>query len=75
VAGADPLLLESAFNDPTLHGTNFVIIHGGGVNAARAGTMLFKPNVYVDMSLMTLVYTPVFPARMAGRRSRWRSAT
>jgi predicted TIM-barrel fold metal-dependent hydrolase len=67
-SGADPLLLESAFDDSTLHGTNFVIIHGGGVNAARAGTMLFKPNVYVDMSLMTLVYTP---ARLAEVLRGW----
>jgi len=68
VAGADPLLLQPAFDDSTLQRTNFVIIHGGGVNAARAGTMLFKPNVYVDMSLMTLVYTP---ARLAEILRGW----
>ena len=57
-AGADPLLLESAFNDPTLRKTNFVIVHGGGVYAPHAGAMLWKPNVYLDMSAMTLLYTP-----------------
>jgi hypothetical protein len=57
-AGADPLLLESAFNDPTLRKTNFVIVHGGGVYAPHAGSMLWKPNVYLDMSAMTLLYTP-----------------
>jgi uncharacterized protein len=57
-AGADPLLLESAFNDPTLRQTNFVIVHGGGVYAPHAGAMLWKPNVYLDMSAMTLLYTP-----------------
>jgi uncharacterized protein len=57
-AGADPLLLESAFNDPTLRKTNFVIVHGGGVYAPHAGAMLWKPNVYVDISAMTLLYTP-----------------
>jgi predicted TIM-barrel fold metal-dependent hydrolase len=57
-AGADPLLLESAFNDPTLRETNFVIVHGGGVYAPHAGAMLWKPNVYLDMSAMTLLYTP-----------------
>src|SRR6267143_390467 len=31
VAGADPMLLESAFNDPTLRRTSFVILHGGGI--------------------------------------------
>ena len=51
-AGSDPFLLESAFNDSTLRGTNFVIIHGGGVFAAHAGAMLWKPNVWLDMSAM-----------------------
>jgi hypothetical protein len=57
-AGADPLLLESAFNDPTLGKTNFVILHGGGVFSAHAGAMLWKPNVYADTSLMALAYPP-----------------
>lgn len=35
-AGSDPLLLEPAFNDPTLRGTNFVIVHGGGMYAPHA---------------------------------------
>ena len=56
--GADPLLLESAFNDPALRETYFVIIHGGGVFSAHAGAMLWKPNVYADTSLMTLAYAP-----------------
>ncbi|MEP7000456.1 MAG: amidohydrolase family protein [bacterium] len=58
VAGSDPLLLEPAFNDSTLRGTHFVIVHGGGIFANQAGAMLGKPNVYVDMSVMTLVYSP-----------------
>jgi len=58
VTGADPLLLESAFNDPTLSKTNFVIIHGGGIFASHTTAMLWKPNVYADMSMMTLAYTP-----------------
>ena len=58
VTGADPLLLESAFNDPALSKTNFVIIHGGGIFASHTGAMLWKPNVYADMSMMTLAYTP-----------------
>jgi len=57
-AGADPFLLESAFNDPTLRKTYFVIVHGGGVYAPHAGAMLWKPNVYLDISAMTLLYTP-----------------
>ena len=67
-AGADPLLLESAFNDPTLKDTRFVIVHGGGVFASHAGAMLWKPNVFVDISMMTLAYTP---ARLAGILRDW----
>jgi uncharacterized protein len=66
--GADPLLMESVFNDPALRQTHFVIVHGGGVYAARAGALLWKPNVYVDMSLMTLAYTP---ARLAEVLRGW----
>ena len=64
VAGSDPLLLEPVFNDPTLRGTNFVIVHGGGVFADHAGTLLMKPNVYVDFSIMPLIYTPNRLARI-----------
>jgi uncharacterized protein len=68
VAGSDPLLLESAFNDPTLRDTNFVIVHGGGMYASHAGAMLWKPNVYLDMSAMALIYTP---ATLAGVLRDW----
>ena len=57
-AGSDPLLLEPAFNDPTLRGTNFVIVHGGGVFASHAGAMLWKPNVYLDTSALILILPP-----------------
>jgi len=57
-AGSDPLLLEAAFNDSTLRGTNFVIIHGGGMYASHAEAMLWKPNVYLDFSLTTLINSP-----------------
>src|SRR5262245_48673115 len=55
-SGADPLLLESVFNDPMLRETRFVIVHGGGGFAQRAGMLLWKPNVYVDMSGLALIY-------------------
>lgn len=58
VAGSNPLLLESAFNDSTLRATRFVLVHGGGVYHTNAGAMLTKPNVYVDMSIMPLAYSP-----------------
>ena len=66
--GADPLLLESVFNDQTLTKTNFVIIHGGGVYADHTRAMIWKPNVYADMSTMTLAYTP---ARLAEVLRSW----
>ena len=68
VTGADPLLLESAFNDPALSKTNFVIIHGGGIFASHTAAMLWKPNVYADMSMMTLAYTP---AKLAEVLREW----
>jgi len=57
-ADSDPLLLEPAFNDPSLRRTNFVIIHGGGMYAAHANAMAWKPNVYLDLSVMPLIYGP-----------------
>lgn len=57
VTGADPLLLESVFNDPTLRKTNFVLIHGGGMNYKHARAMAQKPNVYLDFSLISVLYT------------------
>jgi uncharacterized protein len=68
VAGSDPLLLEPTFNDPTLRKTNFVIVHGGGIYAPHAGAMLWKPNVYLDMSAMPLIYSP---ATLAGVLRDW----
>ena len=67
-AESDPWLLESAFNDPALRKTNFVIVHGGGGAAARAGALLWKPNVYLDFSAMVLIYSP---ATLAGVLRGW----
>ena len=57
-ADSDPLLLESVFNDPELRNTKFVIIHGGGQFSQHTSAMLWKPNVYADISLLTLIWTP-----------------
>ncbi|MDP4265306.1 MAG: amidohydrolase family protein [Bacteroidota bacterium] len=54
----DPLLLEPVFNDPELRNTKFVIIHGGGTFSQHTSAMLWKPNVYADISLLTLIWTP-----------------
>jgi len=55
-AGCDPLLLESVFNDSSLRNTKFVIIHGGGTFYQHTSAMLWKPNVFADISLMTRVW-------------------
>ena len=57
-AGCDPLLLEPVFNDPDLRNTKFVLIHGGGTFAKHTSAMLWKPNVYADISLLTQLWTP-----------------
>jgi predicted TIM-barrel fold metal-dependent hydrolase len=56
--GSDPHLLESAFNDTTLRGTNFVIVHGGWPLVEQTMSMLGKPNVYADISMMDIVAEP-----------------
>jgi uncharacterized protein len=57
-ADADPLLLEPVFNDPSLSQTKFVLIHGGGIFYKHTVAMLWKPNVYADISLLTLLWSP-----------------
>ena len=33
-----------------------MIVHGGGIYAAHAAAMMGKPNVYVDLSAMAVIY-------------------
>ena len=56
--GSDPLLLESVFNDPDLRNTKFVLIHGGGTFSQHTSAMLWKPNVYADLSALTFLWSP-----------------
>jgi uncharacterized protein len=58
IAGTNPLLLESAVNDPRLHRTNFVILHGGWPFTREITPLLTKPNLYVDFSALTLMSYP-----------------
>jgi hypothetical protein len=54
LTGANPLLLEGVFNDPSLRGTNFVMLHGGaGPYSKVVAALLMKPNVYTDFSEQT----------------------
>lgn len=56
--GSDPLLLEPVFNDQELHNTKFVLIHGGGTFSDHTSAMLWKPNVYADLSALTFLWSP-----------------
>jgi predicted TIM-barrel fold metal-dependent hydrolase len=58
IAGTNPLLLESVFNDPRLHQTNFVLLHGGWPFIREITALLTKPNVYADFSAQTVMNYP-----------------
>jgi len=55
--GADPMLLESVFNDESLRKTNFVLLHGGTPFNRHVATTILKPNVYGDTSLMEFLFS------------------
>jgi predicted TIM-barrel fold metal-dependent hydrolase len=57
-SGSNPLLLESAFNDPALRKTNFVVVHGGYPFTKEMGSLMSKPNVYADFSAQTFFAYP-----------------
>jgi hypothetical protein len=57
-SGSNPLLLESAFNDPTLRKTNFVVVHGGYPFTKEMSSLMSKPNVYADFSAQTFFTYP-----------------
>lgn len=56
--GSAPHQLEPTFNDSTLRGTSFVLVHGGWPLFAQTQSMLSRPNVYADISMMVLVAEP-----------------
>ncbi|HXD33511.1 MAG TPA: amidohydrolase family protein [Pyrinomonadaceae bacterium] len=57
-SGSDPLLLESVFNEPSLHKTNFVIVHGGAPFTRQVVSLMSKANVYADFSAQTFFLYP-----------------
>jgi predicted TIM-barrel fold metal-dependent hydrolase len=61
--GSAPHLMESAFDDPALRETRFVIVHGGWPRTEETLAMLAKPNVYADISMMGLIAEPAAVAR------------
>src|SRR5579883_478670 len=58
IARGDPLLLESVFDSPQLRRTRFVMLHGGWPFVREAGSLLQKPNVYLDLSQEALTFPP-----------------
>ncbi len=58
IAGADTLRLEPLFNDPRLRRTNFVLLHGGFPQTQTTTALLQKPNVFLDLSQESLIYSP-----------------
>jgi predicted TIM-barrel fold metal-dependent hydrolase len=66
--GSAPRLLEPAFNDSTLRGTKFVIVHGGWPLVGETQGLLGKPNVYADISMMDNILSPTV---LAGVLRQW----
>jgi predicted TIM-barrel fold metal-dependent hydrolase len=68
IAGGNPMLLEPIFNDSGLRKTNFVMLHGGWPFVREAGSLLQKPNVYLDLSQQALTFPP---RTLAGWLREW----
>ena len=68
VTGSQPLLLEGVFNDSTLRGTKFVLLHGGWPQTRQTSSMISKPNVYADFSFMDQMLSPTV---LAGVLREW----
>lgn len=66
--GSAPHLLEPAFNDSTLRGTKFVIVHGGWPLVGETQGLLGKANVYADISMMDDILSPTV---LAGVLRQW----
>ena len=69
--GANPLLLESIFNDPELRRTKFVMIHGGWPFTREIAALLTKPNAYLDYSAQSLLLPPATLAQSIREWLEW----
>jgi len=58
IAKGNPLLLEAVFDDVRLRKTRFVMLHGGWPFVREAGSLLQKPNVFLDLSQQALTFPP-----------------
>ena len=63
-AGAQPLLLSTVLNDASLRSTSFVLLHGASPVERTVSSLMLKPNVYVDMSVLELMWSPSELARI-----------
>jgi predicted TIM-barrel fold metal-dependent hydrolase len=70
-SGSNPMLLEDAFNDPSLRKTNFVIIHGGYPFTKETVGLISKPNVYADFSAQTFL---IYPRELSEVLRNWLEA-
>src|SRR5581483_10616112 len=66
--GSAPHLLEPVFNDSTLRGTKFIMVHGGWPLVGETQGELSKPNVYADISMMDEILSPT---ELAGVLRQW----
>lgn len=68
--GAAPHQLETIADDSTLRGTNFVMLHGGWPLTNETLSLLGKPNMYADISMMTQF---IEPSQLAAVLRSWLS--
>lgn len=61
--GADAMLLSPTLNDPDLRGTRFVLLHGNQPRQSHVSSLILKPNVYADMSVLEYFSSPARLAR------------
>ena len=66
--GATPAKLEPVFNDSTLRGTKFIIVHGGWPQTGETQAEMSKPNVYADISMIDDILSPTV---LAGVLRQW----
>ncbi len=57
-SNADPLALQSLFNDPNLRRTKFVMLHSAWPFEREAAALILKPNVYLDTSGLSYLTYP-----------------
>jgi len=62
--GSDPMLLDSVLNAPDLRSTKFILLHGGVPFDRHNLSLIVKPNVWVDTSVLALIYSPDEVARI-----------